>query len=86
MKEVDTLIASIFYLMTRHSQSPKAGLEQAIVDHMQMLASHPNCNSKVLTDASHRLSMSWRQEARLKELGIERQPVEYRRERPTKVH
>ena len=86
MKELDSIIASLLCLMTRHSQSPQAGLEQTIVEHMNMLASHPDLGSKVLIDTSQRLSMIWHQEARLKELGIDCQPLAQRRGRPGKVH
>ena len=74
MPTLDTLIAPTFYLMTRHSQSPKAGLEQSIVDHIRMLASHSDCDSEVLRNAGERLSMFWRQEARIKGLGIDTKP------------
>ena len=69
MPKLDTLIASIFYQMTRHSQAPKAGFE-----HMEMLASHPECDSVVLKDAALRLSSTWRQEARLRENDCDTQP------------
>lgn len=86
MKELDVLIVSIFKLLTRHSQSPNAGLEQAIADHMKMLANHPDCNSKVLVDGSRGFAMNWCQEARLKELGVDRQAISQRRGQRRKVH
>ncbi|MEM7360865.1 MAG: hypothetical protein AAF431_17375 [Pseudomonadota bacterium] len=71
MPNLETLIASTLYLMTRQSKSSKACLEQSIVDHLQMLGSHPDCDSQVLKDAAARLSMCWHQEARAKQLGID---------------
>ena len=71
MKDLDTLIESIFFLMTRHSQSPQADLEQTIIDNLQMLACHPDCDSETLKTAGQNLAMSWRQEARAKQLGID---------------
>ena len=79
MPELETLLASILYLMTRQSQSPKAGLEQAIFDHLQMLSNHPDCNSEVLKNAGERVSLCWRQEARVKQLGLEGQPTSPKR-------
>ena len=49
--------------MTRHSQAPNAGFEESIVEHFEMLASLPECESTVLKDAASSLALTWRQEA-----------------------
>jgi hypothetical protein len=74
MLELERLIASTLYLMTRHSKAPKANLEQSVVEHLLMLRNHPDCNSKELKEACNRLSITWKQEARIKELGLDESP------------
>ena len=69
--DLEALIASILTLMTRHSKSAKAGVEQEIIDHLETLASHPKCQSNTLREVGKKLAISWRQEARIKKLGID---------------
>lgn len=71
MPELEDLIASTFYLMTRHSKAPKANLEKTIAEHLQRLSNHPECKSKKLREASKRLSITWLQEARIKGLDLD---------------
>lgn len=72
MTNPDTLVASLLYLMTRQIKSPQDQICQAIVQHLDMLAAHPDCQSKVILDAAQRLSCDWRQETRVRELGLDR--------------
>lgn len=69
--ELEKIIATTLYLMTRHSKAPKANLEQSIVEHLQMLTNHPECKSQELKDVCKRLLITWKQEARIKELGLD---------------
>ena len=86
MPNIDSLIVSLLYLMTRHSHAPKAALQQAIADHMQVLATHPDCDSSILKDAGERLSRYWRQEARIHEQGLDEATQYSKRDKATSVH
>ena len=56
---LEVLMASIFYLMTRHAIRPDTSIANAIVDHLDMLARHTDCDSHVWRRAGERLSSQW---------------------------
>jgi len=71
MLELEKIITSTLYLMTGHSKAPSANLEHSIAEHLQILMNHPECKSDELKQACKQLSISWQQEARIKELGLD---------------
>ena len=86
MTNPDTLVASLLYLMTRHSKSPQQSISQAIAEHLEMLAAHPDCDSNVILDAARRLACDWRQETRIQEMKLDK-PVSGNGERkPNPIH
>lgn len=86
MPKLETIIASILYLMTKHGHSPKSGVTQAIADHLKILASHPSCGSQVLKEAGQRLAMIWQQEVRIKQLGLDDYNTESNIKKPSSLH
>lgn len=56
---LEVLMASIYYLMTRYVRLPDASVSQAIVEHLEMLEAHPNCDSEILRNAGKRLARQW---------------------------
>lgn len=58
---LEVLMASIYYLMTRYAKSPDAKVSKGISDHLQMLNSHPDCDSKILQKAGRRLAIQWQE-------------------------
>ena len=68
MTNIDMLMASIMYLFTRQNNAPQAKIARAIVDHLQILADHPDCDSEVIKETARRLSCAWKQELRALEL------------------
>ena len=86
LPELEALIASTLTLMTRHSKSAKAGVEQEIIDHLETLASHPKCQSNTLREVGKKLAVSWRQEARIKELELDDCSSAIRTVRPKNIH
>lgn len=59
LPELDVLLASICYLMTRHARAADPRLATAIYEHLQLLTEHPDCSSEVLKNAGLRLSRQW---------------------------
>ncbi|MEM8845235.1 MAG: hypothetical protein AAGB35_09350 [Pseudomonadota bacterium] len=57
--ELDTLIASLFYLMTRYAMNNDPQLIEAITKHLQMVQNHPDANSSILNKTCQRLEKSW---------------------------
>ncbi len=60
-EEVDaaTLIAALFFLMTRYSRSQDTNLVQPILDHFDWLAAHPELVNSQLQKTCLRLRKSW---------------------------
>lgn len=61
MPALEVLLASIYYLMTRHARLPDPKISEAIIQHLEMLEAHPDCESKILTEAGKRLALQWRE-------------------------
>lgn len=57
--DLEVLMASIYYLMTRHAIRPDASIASAIADHLDMLARHRDCDSHLWRRAGERLSAQW---------------------------
>ena len=57
--DVQTLLATLCYLMSRHAESPSAELANIISDHFSMMQSHPDCQSGILKDLGSRLGFHW---------------------------
>ncbi len=56
---IEFLMATLLYLMSRHAQSPDASISQSVIDHLGMLESHTDCNSAELNKAATRLQKHW---------------------------
>ena len=57
--ELDVLLASIYYLMTRYARRPDRRVAQAIAEHLRMLEERGDCDSAVLRSAGRRLALQW---------------------------
>ena len=57
--DVQTLLATICYLMSRHAETPSSHLANIISDHFSILQNHPDCQSGVLRDLGRRLGVHW---------------------------
>lgn len=57
--DVETLLATLCYLMSRHAEHPTAELANIISDHFSMMQSHPDCQSGILKDLGKRLGFHW---------------------------
>lgn len=60
-QEVDatTLIAALFFLMTRYSRDQDKTLVQPILDHFDWLSAHPDLVNSQLQNTCLRLKKSW---------------------------
>lgn len=56
---LEILLASLYYLMTRHARLPDARISRSIIEHFDMLATHPDCKSEILIKAGERLASQW---------------------------
>lgn len=54
-----TLIAALFFLMTRYSRDQDNSLVQPILDHFDWLAAHPDLVNSQLQSTCMRLKRSW---------------------------
>jgi hypothetical protein len=86
MTNPETLVASLLYLMTRHRKSPQNSISKAIVEHFDLLAAHPDCQSTVIRDAARRLAKDWKQEIRIQELKRERSTTGPGERKPNQIH
>ena len=59
---VDTLVATLLYLMSRYARAPGSRLEQVIAQHLEYVSSHPDCQSGVLRQTTERLRQHWLQQ------------------------
>ncbi len=57
--ELDTLIASLFYLMSRFAKKNEPGLVEAISMHLQMVLEHPDSKSEAILNTCRRLQCYW---------------------------
>ena len=57
--ELDVLIASIMYLMSRFGKNNDAGLIEAIQMHLKLLHDHPDLNSEVINKVCIQLQKHW---------------------------
>ena len=55
----ELLLSSIFYLITQYSLSKDDRLPMAIVQHIQLLLSHPDCKEGILTRNLYALLDQW---------------------------
>ena len=69
--DFETLVATIFFLMTRYARTNDLGLTDVINNHLQLLANHPDTKTKVMTDTCHRLQVQWHNLCNDKELNID---------------
>ena len=54
-----TLIAALFFLMTRYSRDQDKTLVQPILDHFDWLAAHPDLVNSQLQNTCMRLKKNW---------------------------
>lgn len=54
-----TLIAALFFLMTRYARTQDKALVQPIMDHFDGLAAHPDLFESQLMNTCLRLKKSW---------------------------
>lgn len=57
--EIETLIASIFYLMSRYADINDPEIADAIDMHLKLLETHPKLTSPVLMKTCKRLQCHW---------------------------
>ena len=57
--EIETLLASIFYLMSRYAETQDNEIADAIHMHLNLLETHPNLSSPVLMKTCRRLKCHW---------------------------
>ena len=57
--DVQTLLATLCYLMSRHAEHPTAELANIISDHFSIMQSHPDCQSGIFKDLGKRLGFHW---------------------------
>ena len=57
--ELDVLIASTMYLMSRFGKKKNVGLIEAIQMHLQLIQGHPDLNSEVLNKVCKQLEIYW---------------------------
>lgn len=59
--DLETLLAAVGYLMTRHCQRASPGLMNGVIFHLQLLVEHPQVQaSQVLRSAYWMLLQEWR--------------------------
>lgn len=58
-QSLELLMSSVYYLMTRYARRPAPCVAHAIVEHLRMIAGHPDCNSELMRNAGRRLAMQW---------------------------
>ena len=63
--DVQTLLATLCYLMSRHAENPSAELANIISDHFSIMQNHPDCQSGILKDLGRRLGFHWHKLAAL---------------------
>lgn len=61
MQPMELLLSSVYYLMTRYARRPAPCVAQAIIEHLQMIAGHPECQSELVRNAGRRLALQWRE-------------------------
>ncbi|MCG8414433.1 MAG: hypothetical protein MI746_09475 [Pseudomonadales bacterium] len=59
LPDLDVLLATLLYLMSRHTHSPNSVLSQSIITHLEILKDHPDCSSPALSKAGKRLTKHW---------------------------
>lgn len=57
--DITLLISSTLYLMTRYALNPTKEIGKMIVDHLERVFKHSECESDVLTKTCQRLSLQW---------------------------
>ena len=60
LPEIDVVITSLLFLMTRHAQNSDPAISRSIVEHLDLLEKHPDCSSSPLKNTSKRLKKQWR--------------------------
>ncbi|MBM89957.1 MAG: hypothetical protein CMQ41_16465 [Gammaproteobacteria bacterium] len=60
LPELDVVIASLLFLMTRHTQNTDPTICRSIIEHLALLERHPDCSSAALKNTSKSLKKQWR--------------------------
>ena len=55
----DVLLASLYYLMTRHAREPSLTIAKSIAENFELISRHQHCDSDVLKRVGRRLSRHW---------------------------
>ena len=58
-KSPETLVAALFFMMTRYASGQDKALIQPIIDHFDWLAKHPDLVNTSLQQTCCRLQKSW---------------------------
>lgn len=58
---MELLLSSVYYLMTRYARRPAPCVARAIIEHLQLIAGHPECQSELVRNAGRRLALQWRE-------------------------
>lgn len=59
LPQLDVVIASLCYLMSRYVHTPSVELANAVSEHFELLMNHPHCDSVTLKDTGRRLGQQW---------------------------
>jgi len=58
---IDTLLATLLYLMSGYAHSPETRLAPVIARHLDYVTGHPECRSGALSHTAERLRRHWAQ-------------------------
>ncbi len=58
---IEILIASLLFMLTRHNKKPCQRLQNAIVEHFEMILEHPGLHNAGLSNTCQRLKTHWEQ-------------------------
>ncbi len=58
---IEILIASLLFMLTRYNNKPCERLQNAIVEHFEMVLEHPNLHNSGLSNTCRRLKTHWEQ-------------------------
>lgn len=65
--DMDTVIASLLYLLSRPGAETEPTVSKAIVDHLHLLEKHPSCKTQVLNNTARKLRFYWNELRREKQ-------------------
>ena len=86
LPSLEVLLASIYYLMTRYVRLPDPEVSKAIIEHLEMLERHPDCESEILANVGRRLALQWRNHVQAEQYQMDKCKLNFSENTLVKLH